>query len=57
MILVDETIRGMIHRGESEMEMERHARTMSPGITADGMRLVLEGKTSLKEVLRVTREG
>ncbi len=56
-VLVDETIRGMIHEGGSEMEMERYARTISPGITADGMRLVLDGKTSLEEVLRVTREG
>ena len=56
-VLVDETIRGMIHSGASEMDMERYARTTSTGITDDGMRLVLEGKTSLNEVLRVTREG
>lgn len=56
-VLIDETLRNMIHDGESEHGMERHARTRSPGITQDGMRLVLEGKTSLEEVLRVTREG
>jgi len=54
---VDESLRTMIHDGESEHNIERYARTRSPGITADGMRLVLEGKTSLEEVVRVTREG
>ena len=56
-VMVDETMRNMIHDGESEHEIERYARTLSPGITADGIRLVLEGKTSLEEVMRVTREG
>ncbi|NND91844.1 MAG: type II secretion system ATPase GspE [Granulosicoccus sp.] len=56
-VLVDENMRTMIHDGASEHEIERYARTLSPGITEDGMRLVLEGKTSLEEVLRVTREG
>jgi len=56
-VSVDETMRTMIHDGESEHDIERYARTQSPGITEDGMRLVAEGKTSLEEVLRVTREG
>lgn len=54
---VDETMRTMIHDGKSEHDIERHARTRHPGIQDDGARLVLEGKTSLEEVLRVTREG
>ncbi len=54
---VDETMRTMIHDGRSEQEMERYARTRGPGINDDGIRLVLAGKTSLEEVLRVTREG
>ena len=54
---VDDPLRGMIHDGASEQEMENHARSKSPGIFDDGMRLVLEGKTSLEEVLRVVREG
>ena len=56
-VSVDEEMRTMIHDGASEQDIERHARTLSPGITEDGMRLVLEGKTSVEEVLRVTREG
>ena len=54
---VDEAMRTMIHDGAAEQELERHARTRGPGINDDGLRLVLEGKTSLEEVLRVTREG
>lgn len=54
---VDEKMRTMIHGGEAEQDIERYARTLTPGITEDGMRLVLEGKTAIQEVLRVTREG
>ena len=56
-VQLDETMRTMIHDGASEHDIEAYARTRSAGITADGMRLVLEGRTSLEEVLRVTREG
>lgn len=56
-IPVDDTLRAMIHDGGSEQEMEAHARKKTPGIFDDGMRLVLDGKTSLEEVLRVVREG
>ena len=54
---VDDRIRTMIHDGASEHDIEAYARTRSPGITDDGMRLVMHGLTSLEEVLRVTREG
>lgn len=54
---VDDHMRTMIHRGDAEQDIEHHARTLSPGITDDGIRLVLEGKTTMEEVLRVTREG
>ncbi len=56
-IEVDDQMRTMIHDGESEHDIEHYARTKHPGIQDDGARLVLEGKTSLEEVLRVTREG
>ncbi len=46
----------MIHDGAAEQELERYARTMSPGIRDDGRRKVLAGETTLEEVLRVTRE-
>jgi len=51
---VDETMRQMIHSGESEYVMEQYARNNSPSIRQDGMRRVLAGQTSLEEVLRVT---
>ncbi len=53
---IDETLRNMIHDGSSEYELENHARTISAGIADDGRRLVLDGITSIEEVLRVTRE-
>ncbi len=54
--VVDETIRNLIHDGAAEHEIETYARSQFPGINEDGKRLVLEGITSLEEVLRVTRE-
>ena len=56
LVIIDDTIRQMIHDGKGEMEMERHARTVTPGIREDGRQKVLAGVTSLEEVLRVTRE-
>ncbi len=56
LIVVDDEMRGMIHDGVSEQDLERHARDRTPSIRADGRRRVLEGSTSLEEVLRVTRE-
>ena len=56
-VSIDNTLRAMIHDGGAEQDMEAYARTTSPGITDDGMRLVKEGKTSLEEVLRVVRKS
>jgi len=46
----------MIHEGEGEQAMEEYARTISPGISQDGKRMIMEGRTSLEEVLRVSQE-
>ncbi|MBU1191856.1 MAG: type II secretion system ATPase GspE [Gammaproteobacteria bacterium] len=56
LIEVDDRLATMIHDGTSEQDMERHARTRSSSIRQDGLRRILEGKTTLEEVLRVTRE-
>ena len=56
LIAVDDAMRSMIHEGVSEQDLERHARTMGPSIRADGRRRVLEGSTTIEELLRVTRE-
>ena len=54
--LVDEQMRTLIHDGAGEQELERHARTLTPGIRDDGRNKVLAGVTTVEEVLRVTRE-
>ncbi len=56
LVVLDETLRSMIHDMSSERELERHARKQFPSIREDGLRLVLEGVTTLEEVMRVTRE-
>ncbi len=56
LVVLDEEMRNMVHDMASERELERHARTLSPGIREDGMRLVFSGVTTLEEVMRVTQE-
>ncbi|MBV1876389.1 MAG: type II secretion system ATPase GspE [Pseudomonadales bacterium] len=55
-VLIDDTLRRMIHGGESELAMEKQARSRTPGIREDGRAKVLAGTTSIDEVLRVTTE-
>jgi general secretion pathway protein E len=55
LITIDGKMRTMIHDGAGEHELERHARTRGPSIRDDGVRKVLDGATTLEEVLRVTR--
>ncbi len=57
LVIVDEDMRTLIHDGASEQVMERRARTRTPSIQYDGRQKVLQGQTSLEEVLRVSREG
>jgi general secretion pathway protein E len=54
-IAIDDAMRRMIHDGAGEHELEALARQRTPSIREDGIRRVLAGKTSLEEVLRVTR--
>ena len=56
LLVVDETIREMIHSGKGEQSVEKYIRKHSPSIRQDGCSRVLAGKTTLEEVLRVTRE-
>jgi len=56
LVVIDDVMRTMIHDGASEHDMERRARTMTPSIRDDGRRKILEGVTTVEEVLRVTRE-
>ncbi|MDN4502948.1 type II secretion system ATPase GspE [Alteromonadaceae bacterium BrNp21-10] len=56
LLIVDENIREIIHNGHGEQAIEKYIRQNTPSIRDDGCRKVLEGVTSLEEVLRVTRE-
>ena len=53
---IDDQLRTLIHNGAGEHELEAHARNQSESIRQDGRRRILNGETSLEEVLRVTRE-
>jgi general secretion pathway protein E len=57
LITIDETLRNMIHQGSGEIEMLKHARNYSDSIRQDGMKRVLNGDTTIDEIIRVTQEG
>lgn len=56
LVVVDDAMRTLIHDGAGEQELERQARSLMPGIRDDGRRKILDGQTTIEEVLRVTRE-
>jgi general secretion pathway protein E len=56
LVIVDDSMRTLIHDQAAEHVLERHARKQTASIRADGRRNVLAGVTTLEEVLRVTRE-
>ncbi len=56
LLVVDDHIRELIHNGKGEQAVEKYIRKRSPSIRQDGCTRVLAGKTTLEEVLRVTRE-
>jgi general secretion pathway protein E len=56
LVIVDDTMRTMIHDEAAEHDLEKYARTMTPSIRDDGLDKVQQGETTLEEVLRVTRE-
>ncbi len=54
LVVVDEGMRQLIHDRVSEQELTRHARTSSQSIRDDGRSKVLDGTTTVAEVVRVT---
>ena len=56
LLVVDEQIREFVHNGHGEQAIEKYVRQSTPSIREDGCRKVLEGATTLEEVLRVTRD-
>lgn len=55
LITIDAKMRELIHDGESEQAMTQHARSQGLNLTQDGYQKVIDGDTTLEEVLRVTR--
>lgn len=55
-VVVDEQVRRMIHALKGEQEITDYVRKHSPGIREDGCGKVLEGGTTLEELLRVTQK-
>ena len=53
---VDEKVRELIHNGKGEQAIEKYLRKSIPSIRRNGFDKVMEGMTTLEEVLRVTRE-
>jgi general secretion pathway protein E len=56
LITVDEALRNLIHQGAGEGEMLTHARKSCASMRMDGMQRVIEGVTTIDEIIRVTQE-
>lgn len=56
LITIDEQLRGMIHRQETQQAMRDYARPTMPSIRHDGFARALNGETTLAEILRVTSQ-
>jgi general secretion pathway protein E len=54
-IEIDDHMKSIIHDGKGEMELEQYARKSSNGIQQDGFVRVIDGESTLEEVLRVTK--
>ncbi len=57
LVEVDSEMRRLIHAEASEQEMEAIARQQGPSLQQSGFALVLQGVTSLEEVLRVSQSA
>jgi general secretion pathway protein E len=57
LIVIDEMLRTLIHKGAGEQEMLKHARESSHSIRQDGYQRAIEGVTTIDEIIRVTQEG
>ncbi len=56
LVPIDPAMQTMIHDGTGELELEQRARTHTRSIGDDGRQSVLDGSTSLEELVRVTQE-
>ncbi len=55
LVQIDDSMRQLIHDQVGEQAMTKAARAQSPALAEDGWNKALAGRTSLEEVLRVTR--
>lgn len=51
---VDEGVKTLIHSRSGEQNMEQYVRKYTPSLRQDGMSKVLQGQTTIEEVLRVS---
>lgn len=56
LVVVDDSVRRMIHDQKTEGELAAYIRQTAAGIREDGWRRVKDGLTTIEEVLRVTQE-
>ncbi|WP_166259287.1 type II secretion system ATPase GspE [Marinobacter salicampi] len=54
---VTDELTALIHRRAGELELEHEARKNGPSIHSDGVAKILEGATTMEEVLRVTHRS
>ena len=57
LIEINDRMRHLIHEEVGEQELLAEARKHSPSMMDDGRQCVIDGITSLEEVLRVTTQG
>ncbi len=53
-VLIDDTLKQMIHEDETENHIKAYANKIYPSIKDAGIARVIEGETTLEEVIRVT---
>ncbi|MBF0296605.1 MAG: type II secretion system ATPase GspE [Magnetococcales bacterium] len=56
LVAMDDTLKRMIHDNAGERELTAHARAFSASLRDDGLRLLQSGRTTMAEIVRVTRE-
>lgn len=56
-VAVTDELSALIHKRAGELELEREARRFGPSIHADGVAKILNGVTTMEEVLRVTHRS
>lgn len=57
LVMVDEKVQELIHSEAGEQAIDKLIREHTPSIRSDGLSKVLQGVTSLEEVMRVTKES